>query len=343
MIEIENLSLDLGSFAIDSLSLTVNNGEFFMIVGPSGAGKTILLEAIAGIRSLCGGKVRIAGLDVTELPPEKRKVALVYQDYALFPHMSVLRNIEWGLKFIDTPDKKKVGELIDLFKLAPLLNRSPETLSGGEQQRVSLARSLAVNPTLLLLDEPLSALDPSFREELSDYLGEINKAGMTIIMVTHNFGEVLSLGSRVAVITDGSLQQIGDVRTVFREPANRRVAEFVGMKNIIACTVSNKKAFVENHSEVIEIFDSIPEKKGFIGIRPEEIKISKAHPLSDKNTFHGKTVSLVPRGMVFDVTVQTETGFRFTANVLSSDLVSGDIRTGEECWINFDPKSIHVF
>ena len=343
MIEIEDISLDLGSFSIDSLSLTVNNGEFFMIVGPSGAGKTILLEAIAGIRSLCGGKIRIAGRDVTELPPEKRKVALVYQDYALFPHMSVVRNIEWGLKFIDKPDKKRVGELIDLFKLAPLLNRSPETLSGGEQQRVSLARSLAVNPTLLLLDEPLSALDPSFREELSDYLGEINKAGMTIIMVTHNFGEVLSLGSRVAVITDGSLQQTGDVRTVFREPANRRVAEFVGMKNIIACRVCNEKAFVENHTEVIEISGSLPEKNGFIGIRPEEIKISKARPISDKNTFHGKTVSLVPRGMVFDVTVQTETGFRLTANVLSSDLVSGDIRTGEECWMNFEPNSIHVF
>lgn len=343
MIEIEDLSLDLGSFAINSLSLKVDNGEFFMVVGPSGAGKTILLEAIAGIRPLSGGKIRVAGRDVTELPPEKRKVALVYQDYALFPHMSVLHNIEWGLKFIDKPDKKRVGELIDLFRLAPLLNRSPETLSGGEQQRVSLARSLAVKPTLLLLDEPLSALDPSFREELSDYLGEINKAGMTIIMVTHNFGEVLSLGSRVAVITDGSLQQTDDVRTVFREPANIKVAEFVGMKNIIACRVCDKKAFIENHIEIIEISDSIPEKKGFLGIRPEEIQVSKIRPLSNQNTFHGKTVSLVPRGMVFDVTVQTETGFRLTANVLSSDLVSSDIRTGEECWINFDPKSIHVF
>ncbi|MDD4160157.1 MAG: ATP-binding cassette domain-containing protein, partial [Synergistaceae bacterium] len=223
MIEIEDLSLDLGSFNIESLSLKVSRGEFFMVVGPSGAGKTILLEAIAGIRLLCGGKIKISGKDVTDLPPEKRKVALVYQDYALFPHMSVLHNIEWGLKFLDKPDKKRVGELIDLFKLAPLLNRSPETLSGGEQQRVSLARSLAVDPALLLLDEPLSALDPSFREELSDYLAEINKAGMTIIMVTHNFGEVLSLGSRVAVITDASLQQIGHVRTVFREPSNRQV------------------------------------------------------------------------------------------------------------------------
>lgn len=343
MIEIKDLSLDLGSFAIDSLSLKVDYAEFFMIVGPSGAGKTILLEAIAGIRPLCRGKVMIGGRDVTDLPPEKRKVALVYQDYALFPHMSVLHNIEWGLKFTENPDKNKVGELIDLFRLAPLLNRSPETLSGGEQQRVSLARSLAVKPTLLLLDEPLSALDPSFREELSDYLGEINKTGMTIIMVTHNFGEVLSLGSRVAVITDGSLQQTGDVRTVFREPANRRVAEFVGMKNIIECRVCDKTAFVENHPEVIEMFDSIPEKKGILGLRPEDIRISKVRPLSKKNTFHGKTVSLVPRGMVFDVTVQTETGFRLTANVLSSDLVSCDIRTGEECWINFDPKSVHVF
>ena len=343
MIEINDLSLDLGSFLIKSLSLKVAPGEFFMIVGPSGAGKTILLEAIAGLRPLSGGKIGIAGKDVTDLPPEKRNVALVYQDYALFPHMSVKQNIEWGLNFVKTPDKKRVQELIDLFRLRPLLNRSPETLSGGEQQRVSLARALAVKPTMLLLDEPLSALDPSFREELSDYLAEINRMGMTIIMVTHNFGEVLSLGSRVAVITDGTLQQTDDVRTVFREPANRRVAEFVGMKNLIECRISGSKAYLQEGPVSIDIGAGRSERVALIGIRPEDIDVLKACPHSGANTFKGKALSIIPRGLVFDVTVRTENGLKLTANVLSSDLVSGNIRTGEECWINFEPKSVHVF
>ncbi|NLX84463.1 MAG: ABC transporter ATP-binding protein [Synergistaceae bacterium] len=343
MIEIQDLSINLGTFQLNSLSLKVEPGEFFMVVGPSGAGKTILLEAIAGLRPLVQGKITVAGRDITDLPPEKRNVALVYQDYALFPHMSVLHNIEWGLNFVDKPDKKRVNELIGLFRLESLLARSPETLSGGEQQRVSLARALAVKPTLLLLDEPLSALDPSFREELSDYLAEINKAGMTIIMVTHDFGEVLSLGNRVAVITDGTLQQTDDVRTVFKEPANRRVAEFVGMKNLIECDICSNRASVVDYSAIIEIKDGRPERKALLGIRPEDILVSKTCPLSKLNTFRGKAVSLIPRGMVFDVTVQTESRLRLTANVLSSDLVSKNIRAGEECWINFDPESVHIF
>ncbi len=343
MIEISELSLDLGSFLIKSLSLKVDQGEFFMIVGPSGAGKTILLEAIAGLRPLSGGMIKIAGRDVTGLPPEKRNVALVYQDYALFPHMSVKQNIEWGLNFVNSTDKKRTNELLDLFKLRPLLNRSPETLSGGEQQRVSLARALVVKPTILLLDEPLSALDPSFREELSDYLAEINKTGMTIIMVTHNFGEVLSLGSRVAVIADGALQQTDDVRTVFREPANRRVAEFVGMKNLIECRISGSTAYLQEGSAVINIAGGKPERVALLGIRPEDIEVSKTCPPSGANTFKGRAVSIIPRGLVFDVTVRTDNGLKLTANVLSSDLVSGDIRTGGECWINFDPESVHVF
>ena len=158
-----------------------------------------------------------------------------------------------------------------------------------------------------------------------------------------DFGEVLSLGNRVAVITDGTLQQTDDVRTVFREPANRLVAEFVGMKNLIECNISNDIASVIDNPVIIEIKDGRPERKSLLGIRPEDIHVSKTCPLSKPNTFGGKAVSIIPRGMVFDVTVQTESHLRLTANVLSSDLVSGNIRAGEECWINFDPESVHIF
>jgi molybdate/tungstate transport system ATP-binding protein len=199
MIALEGLSMDLGGFRLESLSLRVAPGEFFMIVGPSGAGKTLLLEAVAGLRPLSSGRILIAGKDVTAVPPEKRGVGIVYQDYALFPHLTVEENIRWGLRFSRKDGSGSVDRLVDLLRLRPLLRRSPGTLSGGEQQRTALARALAVQPSVLLLDEPLSALDPAFREELRDYLAEINREGMTLVMVTHDFGEVLSLGDRVAV------------------------------------------------------------------------------------------------------------------------------------------------
>ena len=342
MIELEHLSLDLGSFSVDSLNLRVERGEFFMVVGPSGAGKTLMLEAIAGLRPLSGGKVRIDGQDVTGLPPEKRNIALVYQDYALFPHMSVERNVRWGLRFCGKPDEERVNGLIDLFRLRPLLGRSPETLSGGEQQRAALARALAVKPSVLLLDEPLSALDPSFREELRDYLAEINREGMTIVMVTHDFGEVLSLGNRVAVISGGKLQQWGNARTVFREPANRNVAEFVGMKNLFECEVQGETAHLSNGVSFLLRGNYSPERR-LIGIRPEDVVLSSTPPQSLANLFYGRVVSLVSRGMAFEVVLHSKGGVRITASVLSSALVSGNIRVGEECWMSFSPESIHVF
>lgn len=341
MIELESLSIDLPGFRLNSLSLSVEEGEFFMVVGPSGAGKTLMLEAIAGLRPITAGRIRIRGTDVTAFLPEKRKVALVYQDYALFPHMTVAQNIRWGLRFTPDRDTRHVEGLVRLLKLDSLLDRSPTTLSGGEQQRVALARALAVKPSLLLLDEPLSALDPRFREELQDYLGLINREGMTIVMVTHDFGEVLSLGHRVAVLHGGTLQQVGDVRKVFQEPVNRQVAEFVGMKNIFPATVKDGRAFLEGGvSFALEgCSDSCT---GFVGIRPEDVILDSSLPDGFANTFSGRVASIVPRGMAFEVILQAD-GFRLTGRTLSSTILSRDIRIGQPCRACFTPGSIHVF
>lgn len=341
MIALEGLSIDLPGFRLDSLSLSVEEGEFFMVVGPSGAGKTLMLEAVAGLRPIAAGRIRIRGTDVTRLLPEKRKVALVYQDYALFPHMTVAENIRWGLHFSADRDTRHVEGLVRLLKLDSLLDRSPATLSGGEQQRVALARALAVKPSLLLLDEPLSALDPRFREELQDYLGLINREGMTLVMVTHDFGEVLSLGHRVAVLHGGTLQQVGDVREVFREPVNRQVAEFVGMKNIFPATVKDGRAFLESgFSFALEGCDDCC--TGFIGIRPEDVVLDPALQDVSANSFSGRVSSIVPRGMAFEVILQAD-GFRLTGRTLSSTILSRDIRIGQPCRACFSPGSIHVF
>lgn len=341
MIELEGLSIDLPGFSLESLTLSVEEGEFFMVVGPSGAGKTLLLEAIAGLRPIAAGRIRIRGTDVTTLLPEKRKVALVYQDYALFPHMTVEENIRWGLHFSSDRDTRHVEGLVRLLKLEPLLGRSPTTLSGGEQQRVALARALAVKPSLLLLDEPLSALDPRFREELQDYLGLINREGMTIVMVTHDFGEVLSLGHRVAVLHGGTLQQVGDVREVFREPVNRQVAEFVGMKNIFPATVKGGRALLEGGVSLV-LEDCGEECRGFIGIRPEDVILDSSLPDGFANTFSGRVASIVPRGMAFEVVLQAD-GFQLTGRTLSSTILSRNIRIGQPCRACFSPEVIHVF
>jgi molybdate/tungstate transport system ATP-binding protein len=341
MIELEGLSIDLPGFRLDSLSLSVEEGEFFMVVGPSGAGKTLMLEAVAGLRPIAAGRIRIRGRDVTRLLPEKRKVALVYQDYALFPHMTVAENIRWGLHFSADRDTRHVEGLVRLLKLETLLDRSPTTLSGGEQQRVALARALAVKPSLLLLDEPLSALDPRFREELQDYLGLINREGMTLVMVTHDFGEVLSLGHRVAVLYGGTLQQVGDVREVFQEPVNRQVADFVGMKNIFPATVKGGRAFLEGGVS-LALEGCGEECRGFIGIRPEDVILDPALQDGSANTFSGRVASIVPRGMAFEVVLQADS-FRLTGRTLSSTLLERDIRIGQPCRACFSPGSIHVF
>lgn len=341
MIRLDDLSIDLGEFRLDSFSLTVNKGEFFMVVGPSGAGKTVLLESIAGLRMPVSGRILIDGRDVTSLPPEKRNVALVYQDYALFPHLTVEQNIRWGLRFSAAPEPGYIGGLIRLLRLEMLLSRLPETLSGGEQQRSALARALAVKPSVMLLDEPISALDPRFREDLQDYLSRINGEGMTLVMVTHDFNEVLSLGHRVAVIDEGSLQQVGEVKSVFREPVNRNVAEFVGMKNLFRVDIGDGRAFIEGGTALV-LNGHRASGECLVGIRPEDVMMGRDIPELAENAFAGRVVSIIPRGMAFEVILQAD-GFRLAGRMLSSALVREEIRIGGECRACFCPGSIHVF
>lgn len=313
-----------------------------MVVGPSGAGKTVLLESIAGLRMPVSGRILIGGRNVTRLPPEKRNVALVYQDYALFPHLTVEQNIRWGLRFSMDPDEGYVESLIRLLRLGTLLGRLPETLSGGEQQRSALARALAVKPSVMLLDEPISALDPRFREDLQDYLSRINREGMTLVMVTHDFNEVLSLGHRVAVIDEGTLQQVGEVKSVFREPLNRQVAEFVGMKNLFRADIDEGKALIEGGSVLVLNGRHQASGEYLVGIRPEDVMVGRDIPERTENAFSGRVVSIIPRGMAFEVVLQVD-GFRLAGRMLSSALVREEIRIGGACRVSFCPESIHVF
>ncbi|WP_323677752.1 ABC transporter ATP-binding protein [Halorubellus sp. PRR65] len=233
--------------ALDGVSLAVRDGEFFTLVGPSGCGKTTTLRAIAGFERPTAGHVRFGDRDVTAVPPEERDVGVVFQNYALFPHMTVGENVAYGLNFADPPGgvstDERVAELLELVDMAGFADRDPESLSGGQQQRVALARALAPGPDVLLLDEPMSALDARLREHLRRQVKRVQRElDITTVYVTHDQEEALAVSDRLAVVNDGRIEQVGTPEQVYREPETRFVAGFVGENNLLDGTVAGVDA-----------------------------------------------------------------------------------------------------
>jgi ABC-type sulfate/molybdate transport systems ATPase subunit len=233
-LEVQEIALRAGSFALGPLTLSVGDGEYLIVLGPTGAGKTLTLEAIAGLRPLDAGRVLMDRQDMTAAPPEARRIGFLYQDSLLFPHLSVRDNLAYGAHRLPRAERAAaVARLAGLLGIEPLLGRMPRGLSGGERQRVGLARALATNPTLLLLDEPMAALDPNSRHALRDRLRALHRElGTTTIHVTHNFSEAIALGDRVAVLIDGRVLQAGPAAEVFSRPDTAQIARFLSTARI---------------------------------------------------------------------------------------------------------------
>lgn len=233
MIKLLNVSVALGDFSLKDINLEIAAGEFFSLLGPTGTGKTVLLELIAGFYQPRSGSIFIDGRDMKNTPPEKRGIGFVYQDYALFPHLDVYKNIAFGLKLKSFPQleiENCISSLTEMLGISHLLRRYPGTLSGGEQQRVCLARALALSPKILLMDEPFSALDPNTKEMLYKELKRIHlKYKCTIVHITHDFQEADYLADRVGVILNGRVRQIGTPGEVFEKPWDQKVADFLGV------------------------------------------------------------------------------------------------------------------
>jgi len=246
--------------AVDDVSLSVADGEFFTLVGPSGCGKTTTLRLVGGFEEPTEGTIRLGGADAAGVPPEDRDVGVVFQNYALFPHMTVGENVAYGLKFADPPSgvsaEERVAELLELVDLAGTEDRDPAALSGGQRQRIAMARALAPGPDVLLLDEPMSALDAKLRERLRVQIREIQQElSITTLYVTHDQEEALAVSDRVAVMRDGRVEQIGRPRDIYDRPATRFVAAFVGDNNVFDGPVTDVESTADGWLATVEVGD----------------------------------------------------------------------------------------
>jgi len=339
------LTKRLGSFELPPLDLEVNEGEYFVLLGPSGVGKTVLLEIIAGLLRPNGGRISWRGRDVTWLAPEQRGFAIVYQDYALFPHMNVRHNIRYGLHARRRPSSGTAAAVKAVARqvgVEELLHREPKTLSGGEQQRVALARALVLSPSLVLLDEPLSAVDLRMRRELRAQLRKLHReAGTTFLHVTHDVDEALQLGQRIGVMLDGRIRQVGTAEALFQHPSDPAVADFLGIRNILAVARRN--------GEVCEVGGRpihVGRRDGefsHVWIRPEEILLS-AEPFasSARNQLHCRVVEREFRDVLVAVRVACG-GLQLTALITYTSFEELGLMAGAEVYATFKSSAVHCF
>jgi ABC-type sugar transport system ATPase subunit len=348
MISLRKVNLEFRNFALHDINLEVESGDYFLLVGPTGAGKTLLLEMIAGLHKVKTGEIWIDDEDVTLLDPENRNIGMVYQDCALFPHLSVAENIVFGLKVRHVAKKsikKVLDEIASLLEIGNLMDRKPEKLSGGEKQKVALARALAIRPRLLLLDEPLSALDPETREGLQLELKRIHHdLSITVIHVTHDFDEALVLGKHIAVIGEGKIRQVGTPEEIFRQPNSEFVARFTMMRNILSGELVQKNEDISVfHSGNLELTTTTPKKgASHACIRPDDITLSTDLSFHDcPNSFTGAIARIEDRGMAVHVIINVPP--EICCLVSRRKFIEMGLIIGQKVKITFNPDSVHVF
>ena len=336
--------------AVRGLDLAIRQGEFFSMLGPSGCGKTTTMRIVAGFEEPTRGSVSLQGRDVTWDPPNKRDVNMVFQSYALFPHMSVFENVAFGLRRKGVPKDeiiRRVGEMLEIVDLTGREQRRPRELSGGQQQRVALARALVNGPKALLLDEPLGALDLKLRQAMQVELKRIQReVGITFVYVTHDQGEALTMSDRIAVMNDGLIEHLGTPRDIYERPANRFVAGFIGTSNLLTGEVTrisggNAVIVVSPDEHVIVPAGDrtmTPLSQIEITVRPEKISISTGRPDSAGSVLRGTVTEVVYLGTSTTFTVRTTTGADMLVFQQNSASESNDATRGDSVWLSWDPR-----
>ncbi len=342
-VELERISLSLGAFALRDISFALDSGDIFVILGPSGAGKSVLLETIAGFYPPKSGTIKIGGRDVTSAPPEARRIGFMFQDYALFPHLTVAQNVQFARPNGDPAHSR---DLLARLGLAALANRHPANLSGGEKQRVALTRALAMNPALFLFDEPLSALDAPTRDALRAELKSLlRQLGLPAIYVTHDQAEALVLADKMAILRDGELLQVGTPAEIFNAPASEFVANFVGIETVLkgeTLAVSDGDARVALGSCEIHAAASRATRRVLVCIRPEDVALSRAPGAGSgaRNRFDARVVEVAALAHLFKITL--DCGFPLVAYITKQTYLELGIAPGARLTASVEAADVHL-
>jgi iron(III) transport system ATP-binding protein len=345
---IENVVKRFGDFnAVDGISLEIEEGEFFTLLGPSGCGKTTLLRMIAGFNSVDAGVIRFKEKILNDIPAHRRNIGMVFQNYAIFPHMSVFNNVAYGLKArkVSKEDiEKRVTEVLDLVQMGEYKDRQPSKLSGGQQQRIALARAIVINPDILLMDEPLSNLDAKLRIDMREVIKKIqNNLNITTVYVTHDQEEALAISDRIAVMNGGKIQQIGTPREIYQNPGNTFVADFIGTSTFLDCSLENKT----KKKSLLKILDGseieIPLQTDYSGgavlaFRAEEVTLGKPGP----GKLNGKIVFSTFLGglMNYEIMLDNDQVVLVTEYLKDNEIWRN---IGDEVSLNFNMSRINLF
>ena len=327
--------------ALDDVSVQIRTGEFFTLLGPSGCGKTTLLRLIAGFEMPSAGTILLDGADITNLPPNKRPVNTVFQSYALFPHLTVAQNIGFGLEMLGRPKaevKSTVAKMLALVKMEPMAERKTSQLSGGQQQRVALARALAPSPKVLLLDEPLSALDLKLRKEMQIELKRLQtETGITFIFVTHDQEEALTMSDRIGVMSAGKLQQVGSPKEIYNHPVNRFVASFIGETNFLPATREGDLYRLDCGITVAG--PASESSRVTLTVRPEQVRLV---PETEKDAIPAKITNLVYFGTDTHCHVSLPDGTEVVARLQSPATGEAGLSRGQTVGLRFAPGAVQV-
>jgi spermidine/putrescine transport system ATP-binding protein len=338
--------------AVKRTDLAIAQGEFFSLLGPSGCGKTTTMRMIAGFEEPTGGKVYLAGRDVTGVAPNKRDINMVFQSYALFPHLNVLQNVSFGLerkKVAKDEVRRRVAEMLEIVSLTGMEKRTPKEMSGGQQQRVALARALVNRPAALLLDEPLGALDLKLRQQMQVELKRIQReVGITFVYVTHDQGEALTMSDRIAVMNSGVIEQLGSPREIYEKPATRFVAGFIGTSNIIEGHVERVEggyallSYTAQDRVIVPVPSSVRAgDKVEVSIRPEKIDLHRGVPPASAtggSVLSGVVTEVVYHGTSTNYTVSTAAGADFTVFDQNASNAEDLADRGDRVYLTWDPQ-----
>jgi molybdate/tungstate transport system ATP-binding protein len=345
MLKLNSICRKLGDFALKDINLVVSEGQYYVLLGRSGSGKTQLLELIAGLENPDSGTIFLDNVNITRQKIQDRKVGIVFQDYAIFPHMTVWGNISYPLR-VKKEDKNTIIEKVEKVAIAMnikhLLDRHTVKLSGGELQRVALARTLITSPRLLLLDEPFSSLDTSLKDDLKKILRNLNKAGLTIVHVTHDYSDAISLAKRVGVIHNGSIIQEGTVDEVFKNPSNRFVARYAGIRNFFKVDIAGENgelSGITKHNVRFKLDSGIKAKSGLIILKGDSIQISRLNSGSNMNNkIKGRISEIIPSEFGMEITI--DSGDLFYINLAGSVFEDQQFKEGEDVWMSFSSNDI---